>query len=135
MTDNHPMTPSPSQLDQWEMVARATTDPSLLNEPAIRAGHFGVVHRKALRLAFAAGADQELEAILKLAGEPSLPEWDRCFDGFTVASLREERRPKPPTLKEQALTALHAIATGANDTREQHQDFDTIRQALEQLND
>jgi hypothetical protein len=39
----------------------------------------------------------------------------------------------PPPLKEQALTALHAIATGANVTREQHQDFETIRCALEAL--
>jgi hypothetical protein len=39
------------------------------------------------------------------------------------------------SLKEQALTALHAVATGSNDTREQHQDLDTIRRALEALND
>mgnify|MGYP003334671994 CR=1 FL=1 len=38
-----------------------------------------------------------------------------------------------PDLKEQALTALHAIATGANNAREQHQDIDTIRRALEAL--
>jgi hypothetical protein len=38
-------------------------------------------------------------------------------------------------LKEQALEALHAIAVGANDAREQYQDLDTIRRALEQLND
>jgi hypothetical protein len=49
--------------------------------------------------------------------------------------LRAARRPKPPSLKKQAITALHAIATGANDTREQHQDFDTIRRALEALDD
>jgi len=53
----------------------------------------------------------------------------------TAKRMRERRRPKPPTLKEQALTALHAIATGANDIREQHQDFDTICKALEQLDD
>jgi hypothetical protein len=38
-------------------------------------------------------------------------------------------------LKEQALTALHAIATGANDTRELHQDLETVLAALEQLDD
>jgi hypothetical protein len=38
-------------------------------------------------------------------------------------------------LKEQALTALDAIATGANNAREQYLDFKTIRQALEQLDD
>jgi hypothetical protein len=40
-----------------------------------------------------------------------------------------------PSLKEQALVALHAIATGANNAREQHLDLDTIRRALEQLDD
>ncbi len=36
---------------------------------------------------------------------------------------------------DQALDALYAVATGANDTREQHQDLDTIRRALETLPD
>ena len=41
----------------------------------------------------------------------------------------------PPSLKQQALTALHAIATGSNNAREQYLDLDTIRKALEQLDD
>jgi hypothetical protein len=69
------------------------------------------------------GADQELEACYKWLLKPPPVWW--------ANDLRKHRRPKPPTLKEQALTALHAIATGANDTREQHQDLDTIRRALE----
>ncbi|NBX50715.1 hypothetical protein EBT25_12440, partial [bacterium] len=72
------------------------------------------------------GADQELKACC---------EWLAVDHPYISDDLRAARRPKPPSLKEQALTALHAIATGANDTREQHQDFDTIRQALEQLDD
>ena len=122
MTDNHPMTPSPSQLDRWEMVARATTDPSLLNEPAICAGHFGVVHRKALRLAFAAGADQELAACC---------EWTQgyaeCGD-----SLRAARRPKPPTLNSIALQMLGTIE---RDAHYLPKITDTIRRALEALDD
>lgn len=39
------------------------------------------------------------------------------------------------SLKEQALGALYAIATGADDTREFYQDLETIKTALEQLND
>ena len=72
------------------------------------------------------GADQELEACC---------EWLVCNYNYPEAGnpLRTARRPKPPSLKEQALTALHAVATGANDTREQHQDLDTIRKALEAL--
>jgi len=42
---------------------------------------------------------------------------------------------KPPSLKQQALIALHAIATGANNAREQYLDLETIRLALEQLDD
>ena len=76
--------------------------------------------------AFAAGADQELEACCKWLLK--LPPW-------SADDLRKHRRPKPLSLKEQALIALHAVATGANDTREQHQDLDTIRRSLEQLND
>jgi hypothetical protein len=41
----------------------------------------------------------------------------------------------PLSLKEQALGALYAIATGADDTREFHQDLETIKQALESLPD
>jgi len=74
------------------------------------------------------GADQELEACLQhLDAKGHHP--------TVLDALRAARRLKPPSLKEQALTALHAIATGANDTREQHQDFDTLRRALEQLDD
>ena len=74
-------------------------------------------------------ADQELEACCEwLVNEG----WFR-YEHEAVQDLRTVRRPKPPTLKAQALTALHAVATGANDTREQHQDLDTIRRALEAL--
>ena len=72
------------------------------------------------------GADQELEACLD-----QLQRWG--IQG--VDNLRNTRRPKPPSLKEQALVALHAVATGANNMREQCQDFETIRRALEQLDD
>ena len=71
------------------------------------------------------GSDQKLEACCAEV---------LYFEGKALAKqIREARRPEPPSLKEQALTALHAVATGANDTREQHQDLDTIRQALEAL--
>ena len=108
MINNHPITPSTELLDQWCM------DDTLGNWRgiAIQAAQWG--------------ADQELEACA---------EW-LAYEGHEHEhlALRAARRPKP-SLKEQALTALHAVATGANDTREQHQDLDTIRQALEALDD
>ena len=107
----HPITPPPELVREWNQDAIGTHfEPYGYSEfIAVRAAQWG--------------ADQELEACC---------EWTQgyaeCGD-----SLRAARRPKPPSLKEQALTALHAVATGANDTREQHQDLDTIRKALEAL--
>jgi len=75
------------------------------------------------------GADRELEACCEWLDRNN--QWARV----DIDELRAGRRPKPPSLKEQALTALHAIATGANDTRELHQDLETILAALEQLDD
>jgi hypothetical protein len=52
-----------------------------------------------------------------------------------AAVLRGVRRPVRTNLKQQAMDALYAVASGANDNREQIQDFDTIRQALELIPD
>lgn len=40
-----------------------------------------------------------------------------------------------PSLKKQALTALYAISTSANNTKEWFGDLETIRTALESLDD
>ena len=78
------------------------------------------------------GADQELEAIFEMVGQQSLPKEDRYLDGLTVASIRATRRPKPPSLKEQALAELDRLialipAEGAMAMAE------PIRRALEEL--
>jgi len=108
----NPITPPPELVQQWEE--------QFLERPTIN-GCFiqSYIATKAAQW----GADQELEACCQ-----------KLLPGL-ANFLRAARRPKPPSLKEQALTALHAVATGANDTREQHQDLDTIRQALEALDD
>lgn len=46
----------------------------------------------------------------------------------TLDSLKSDEAPAPT--RQQALAALHAIASGANDTREQHQDLETVRAAI-----
>ena len=50
---------------------------------------------------------------------PLLYQLERCEQAMTSAFLEKSA----PDLKEQALTALHAIATGANNAREQHQEI------------
>jgi hypothetical protein len=113
MTNQHPITPPPELVKRWCHDRNKWKD--FENILSIRAAQWG--------------ADQELEACAE----------HLKHNGFspnsTIKFLRAARRLKPPSLKEEALIALHAVATGANDTREQHQDLDTIRKALEQLND
>ena len=73
------------------------------------------------------GADQELEACCEWMRECGLhPEYWR--------DLRTARRPKPPSLKEQALEALNQADEGLNES-EWQQRSETIRRALAQLND
>lgn len=111
MTQEHPITPPPELVKQWESTAYG-------------AAPIPYTHHIA-RCAARWGADQELEWCVSYV--------DNNFSGNAARALRALRRPKQPSLKEQALSALYAIATGADDTREFHQDLETIKQALESL--
>jgi hypothetical protein len=112
MAFDSPIIPSPALVDEW-MADKSST------------------YRDVLIRAVRWGSDQELElccAATELAGGTK--------DGpMHAAVLRDLRRPKQADLKQQAMDALYAIASGANDMREQTQDFDTIRQALELIPD
>ena len=75
-------------------------------------------------LASRLGADQELEACC---------EWvynSEYCQPHTVLHLRAARRPKPPSLKEQALERLSNL-----ESDEPGYDLGVIRRALEQLDD
>ena len=75
--------------------------------------------------AYAAGADQELEACCK---------WTAIVGG--ADALRAARRPKPPSLKEQALEALQLVDEKLDLPLHNHCNaIHTIRRALEALDD
>ena len=103
----HPITPPPELVQQWASESLATQN--LCN----RAAQWG--------------ADQELEAIIRLAGEAALPEKDRYFDGLTVAAIRAARRPKAATLAEQGMEALRSTPC----TEQRH--YDALFAALNRL--
>jgi hypothetical protein len=115
MTQQHPITPPPELVKQWrsEWINNAPGD--LLGFLATRAAQWG--------------ADQELEACCEWI--PKATPWD-------AEQLRAARRPKPPSLKEQALEVLASapgpeypsVMTVLN--ADQHS---LIRRALEQLDD
>jgi hypothetical protein len=87
-----------------------------------------IVHSAYTHIAIRAaqwGADQELEACIAW--------FDRHIPGYELVAdrLRTARRPKPPSLKEQAL----AILDDAHCNDLNHDEMATIRRALEQLPD
>ena len=116
MTQEHPITPPP-ELVQAFLRSNPFTPAEMTYEQFI-----------ATRFA-RWGADQELEACCECI--------ERLAHGTDaiLADLRAARRPKPPSLKEQALSALYAITSGADDTREFYQDIETVKKALESLPD
>ena len=108
MTQTHPLTPPEELLEQWYWTGKS--------------GNW----QNALTLAYRAGADQELEACCRWL--PKLPPW-------SANDLRKHRRPKPPSLKEQALTELEEILDELHDTPGSAFTTDAIRRALESLDD
>ena len=114
MTKQHPITPPPELVEQW------------LSE------HYGTPTEERKRLigglateAARWGADQELRACCDTLQRHA--HWD-----LAVFELMDDRRPKPPSLKEQALKALAAIEGDFNTVGDR---ADTIRRALEALDD
>jgi hypothetical protein len=77
------------------------------------------------------GADQEMEAIIHwlITGPYAFLVLGRSHDNL-VHDLRAARRPKPPSLKEEALALLDQHEEG---WRPSPKDWDTIRRAIEAL--
>ena len=72
------------------------------------------------------GSDQELEACCTWLRENGLCE-------ARIGSLRADRRPKPPSLKELALKALKVSTTPDGQVTLDIADLNTVRRALEAL--
>jgi hypothetical protein len=111
MTQDYPkpIAPPPEVIGEWWIAWDALDEsgrPRLEDFIAARAAQWG--------------ADQELEACC----EWLMHENDR-------QGLRAARRPKPPSLKEQALDAHNRMMAG----EETQDDWAIVRRALEQLDD
>ena len=108
MTQEHPITPPPELVEQWECeYHHSTLSPDLVV----------FISEKAARW----GSDQELEACCEYL--------TRCaaWEPEDVKEFCDLRRPKPPSLKAQALEAVDAL--------EGFKGVDIIRRALESLPD
>ncbi len=100
----HPLTPPPELYQQWCSCGNVT---------------------EALNQASQWGADQELEACCK---------WLERKGFAFVDEIRAERRPKPLSLKEQALALIDECTDPKGDYLDDNA-LATIRRALEQLPD
>ncbi len=116
MTQQHPINPPPELVQQWREQAPRCRDGGIAREDWLmtRAAQWG--------------ADRELEACC---------EWLLRFNYdeqgvFMAQQLRAARRPKPSSLKEQALLA---IDTAVADDRLSADVATIVRRALEQLDD
>jgi hypothetical protein len=117
MTQTHPITPPPELVQLWmsedapwdsDSFGVLTCRPSQLRHVATQAAQWG--------------ADTELEACVEFLRK-------RGVMLSIIEQLRAARRPKPPSLKEQALESLHHLEAGCEPN------IDLLRRALEALDD
>ena len=117
MTNEHPITPPPELVSQWFLGAKAMPVDQWVTDVATQAAQWG--------------ADQELEACCEWFQEFYKTEsWVK----HDLKRFRAARRPKLPTLKEQALRILVENGTTLDGRIElEPGDIPIIRRALEQL--
>jgi hypothetical protein len=108
MTSQHPIVPPPDKIHNWLQLEK-----------------IGYTIEQIITVAAQYGADLELEACCELLQQKGIPAW---------SLLRLHRRPKPPSLKEQALETLQRLSKdGFPCNYQEDSDWDTIRRALEAL--
>jgi hypothetical protein len=110
--NEHPVTPPPELFADWLAEARRLHPTEST----------GFIAGEIARIAYRTGADQELQAC---------GEW-LMLNGYgaVISRLRAARRPKPPSLKEQALEALDEEQAELS-----IQNYKLIRAVLESLPD
>lgn len=112
MTQQHLIVPPPELVHQWFQEGN-----HLFPQIAAKAAQWA--------------ADQELEACCAFAEDQS---WGLVNGPHVANMIRAARRPKPKSLKEQALATLQRISKDSYPCSYQDDgDWDTIRRALEAL--
>lgn len=126
MTEQHPITPPPSLMRQWREQAPRFPEGDAGREERLieRAAEWGYDQRGEVNEAKLQQArDEELEACCEWLADETPTNY--------INALRDARRPKPPSLKEQALGLLNEGP--ASDLLDH--EVAVIRRALEALPD
>jgi hypothetical protein len=118
MTNQHPIMPPDELVQQWR--------------------NSKILLKDALMVAAQWGADQELEACSRWIEDQLCMPPDARAD--VITKLNDTRRPKPPSLKKQALNGLEKVESftlgqlsGVSVFDEYKTHIDNIRRALEAL--
>ncbi len=116
----HSIAPPPELVQEWgeEAARRQCTGSETDQHIAVEAAQWG--------------ADQELEACCAWLVKQG---WFSADEHEAIEELRAARRPKPPSLKEQAMLGLSRIESSGEYFSDGMKDLATIRRALEQLPD
>jgi len=115
MTQQHPITPPPELVQQWNTEGRHQ-DYSTLTEPiAARAAHWG--------------ADQELLACGNYLKQCA------AWEEEDVTEFYNYRRPRSLSLKELALESVKRFEKSGEFFSDQMRELEFIRKALETIND
>ena len=133
MTDQRPITPPTHLVERWRAAA-SNIPASSCSDPGGRRDYINYIANQAARWSWdqrgaateaelQQRADQELEACCEWLG-------GYTSDNMAIYFLRADRRPTPPSLKEQALRELGDVY---NDEKIDDHAYDTIRRALEAL--
>jgi hypothetical protein len=121
MTDQHPITPPPELVKQWREMPEYASISEKLFTVSITTNKLQDIATQAANW----GSGQELEACCEYLTRCAA--WER----EDIQEMRDLRRPKPPSLKEQALRAWAAVGAGTDDQTA----MAVIRRALESLPD
>jgi hypothetical protein len=123
--NNHPITPPPELVEQWRNLPEYVSQLRTMFTVTITTEKLQHIATQAARW----GSDQELEACCEWLGDAPVVYNDNG-DLHPGSYLRDARRPKSPSLKEQALDILEYPKDFWSED-----EVDTIRRALEKLDD
>jgi hypothetical protein len=126
----HLITPPPELVEQWRDAPEYATGLEKLTMVSLTTAKLQDIATAAAQW----GADMELEACVEWMGDSPVI-WRGDPEEHPGFYLREARRPKPPSLKEQALEQLKGIEACFLASHGGNLVTDTIRRALETLDD
>lgn len=118
-SERHPITPPLELVQQWRDLPEYTDGRRKMVMVTLSREKLLDIATQAARW----GSDQELEACC---------EWLSTYGHTYEIDLRANRRPKPPSPKEEALKVLEALIEWQ---RIDYPGYQALRHALEQLND